>query len=335
MLHRLADWSFAAVTALGLLFLIAVPSAVGQDLGPAKDDPSVPKDAETILRIQIYLDQQMFCPGKIDGAIGEFTYKGVVNYNYSRGISDVYDWTQVIEDAYRAVPVLYAAFKMRVELMYFVDPKLPEKPEDQAGFKYMSYRSVAELIAERFHTDESYLARLNPKRNVNALKPGDIVFVPNVKPFRIEDVPKSKGFKEDAVLSKNTVVIDTKERMGAVYDPKERMLAAFPITPGKPQFIPVGDWKIMTMVTTPTFRWDKKFLEEGQRGDTAYQIPPGPNSPVGILWSGLSKSGIGLHGTSSPRTIGRAQSAGCVRFSNWDAIRLPFLVRPGSRVIVR
>lgn len=335
MLPRLAAWSPSCLASLVLFFLAAIRGADGQDLGPAKGDPTVPKDAETILRIQIFLDQQMFCPGKIDGAIGEFTYKGVVNYNYSRGNRDVYDWTQVIEDAYRAVPVLYAAFKMREELMAFVDPKLPEKPEQQVNFRYMSYRSVAELIAERFHTDESYLARLNPKKNINALKTGDIVFVPNVKPFRIEDVPKSKGFKEDAVLSKNTVVIDTKERMGAVYDPKERMLAAFPITPGKPQFIPVGDWKILTMVTTPTFRWDKKFLEEGQRGDTAYQIPPGPNSPVGILWSGLSKSGIGLHGTSSPRTIGRAQSAGCVRFSNWDAIRLPFLVRPGSRVIVR
>ena len=62
---------------------------------------------------------------------------------------------------------------------------------------------------------------------------------------------------------------------------------------------------------------------------------PAPNSPVGILWCGISKSGIGLHGTAMPRTIGRAQSAGCVRFANWDAIRLPTLIRPGSKVIVR
>jgi len=309
--------------------------AGAQDLGPAKSDPSVPKDRETILRIQIFLDRELFCPGKVDGAIGEFTYKGVVNYNYSHGVADVYDWTRVIEDAYRAVPVLYAAFKVKEDLMQYVDGTLPDKPEEQQAYKYMFYRSMGELIAERFHTDETFLAALNPKKNIEALVKGDIVYVPNVKPFRIEDVPKSKGFKEDAVLSRNTVVIDTKERMGAVYDPAEKMLAAFPITPGKPQFIPVGDWKIVTMVTTPTFRWDKQFLEQGQRGDVSFAIPPGPNSPVGILWSGISKSGIGLHGTASPRTIGRAQSAGCVRFANWDAIRLPTLVRPGSKVIVR
>jgi len=59
------------------------------------------------------------------------------------------------------------------------------------------------------------------------------------------------------------------------------------------------------------------------------------SSPMGILWASLSKSGIGLQGTAMPRTIGLAESAGCVRFANWDAIRLPTLVRPGSQVIVR
>ena len=112
-------------------------------------------------------------------------------------------------------------------------------------------------------------------------------------------------------------------------------LAAFPITPGKPEFIPVGSWEVKTMLNTPSFRYDKQFLEEGVRGGEAWQLPPGPNSPVGILWCGISKSGIGLHGTALPRTIGRSQSAGCVRFANWDIVRLPTLIRPGSKVIVR
>lgn len=311
--------------------------ALAQDIAEAQRDPSVPQDRDTVLRIQVFLDREMFCPGKVDGALGEFTFKGVVNYNYSHGARDaeMYDWQRVIDAAERVVPVPYAAFKIREDLQKFVDPALPEKPEDQQGCKYMSYRSMAELVAERFHTDETFLSTLNPKKNMNALSAGDLVYVPNVKPFRIEEVPKGKSFGDDAKLNKNTVVIDTKERMAAVYDTKEKMLAAFPITPGKPQFIPVGDWKIVSMMSTPNFRWDKQFLEQGQRGDTAFEIPPGPNSPVGILWAGLSKSGIGLHGTASPRTIGRAQSAGCVRFANWDAIRLPTLVRPGSRVIVR
>jgi lipoprotein-anchoring transpeptidase ErfK/SrfK len=56
---------------------------------------------------------------------------------------------------------------------------------------------------------------------------------------------------------------------------------------------------------------------------------------VGIIWNGTSRSGIGLHGTSDPETIGRARSAGCIRLANWDAIRLPKLIRPGASVEIR
>ena len=308
---------------------------LAQDAGPGKDDPSVPKDRDTVLRIQIFLDRHLFGPGKVDGAVGEFTYKAVVNYNYAHGHRDIYNWGHAQAAAEAEVPVPYAAFKVRADLNTYVNPHLPEEPEQQAKASFMAYRSMQELIAERFHTDESFLVTLNPQKNLNALKPGDIVVVPNVKSFRIEDVKPMQSYKTDTALSSNTIVIDTVERMAAVYNSREEMLAAFPITPGKPEFIPVGEWTVKTMMNTPTFRYDKQFLEAGVRGTEAYQLPPGPNSPVGIIWCGLSKSGIGLHGTAQPRTIGRSRSAGCVRFANWDAIRLPTVIRPGARVIVR
>ncbi len=319
-----------------LLFIAALAlTAHAQDTGPAKDDPSVPKDRDTVLRIQIFLDRNLFGPGKIDGAIGEFTYKAVVNYNYAHGHRDIYNWGHAQEAAEREVPVPYAAYKIKADLLAYVNPNLPEEPEEQAKLPFMAYRSLVELIAERFHTDETFLELINPQKKMNALKPGDIVVVPNVRSFRIEEVKPMQSYKTDPVLSSHTIVIDTTERMAAVYSAKEMMLAAFPITPGKPQFIPLGEWEVKTIMNTPSFRYDKQFLEEGVRGDEAHQLPPGPNSPVGIIWCGLSKSGIGLHGTALPRTIGRSRSAGCVRFANWDAIRLPQLIRPGSRVIVR
>lgn len=318
-----------------LLCCLFVAGVHAQDTGPAKNDPSVPKERDTILRIQIFLDKHLYGPGKLDGAVGEFTYKAVVNYNYAHGFKDIYNWARIQEAAEAEVPVVYAAFKIQPVLVRYVTTELPEDYEKASEYPYMAYRSMLELIAERFHTDESFLAVLNPKKDLAALKPGDIVVVPNVKSFRIEDIKPMQGFKTDPVLSARTIVVDTTERMAAVYDDKEVMLAAFPITPGKPQFIPVGTWKVQSMVTTPTFRYDKQFLEEGVRGEEAFQIPPGPNSPIGVIWCGLSKSGIGLHGTAQPRTIGRTRSAGCVRFANWDAIRLPTLIRPGTRVIVR
>jgi len=309
--------------------------APGQDTGPAKDDPSVPKDLDTILRIQIFLDKNLFGPGKLDGALGEFTYKAVVNYNFAHGHSDLYDWTPVQAAAEKEVPVIFAAFKVRADLMKFINKDLPEDPAKQAEFPYMAYRSLSELVAERFHTDETFLAKMNPGKNIDTMKAGDVIVVPNVRSFRVEEVKPMQSFKEDKTLSSHTIVVDTTERMAAVYTSDEMMVAAFPITPGKPQFIPVGTWKVQSMMTTPSFRYDKQFLEEGVRGEEAYQLPPGPNSPIGIIWCGLSKSGIGLHGTALPRTIGRTRSAGCVRLANWDAIRLPSLIRPGTKVIVR
>jgi lipoprotein-anchoring transpeptidase ErfK/SrfK len=310
-------------------------AAPGQDTGPAKDDPSVPKDRDTILRIQIFLDKNLFGPGKLDGALGEFTYKAVVNFNFAHGHRDLYDWTPVQAAAEKEVPVIFAAFKVRADLMKFINKDLPEDPAKQAEFPYMAYRSLSELVAERFHTDETFLAKMNPGKNIDAMKAGDVIVVPNVRSFRVEEVKPMQSFKEDKTLSSHTIVVDTTERMAAVYTSDEMMVAAFPITPGKPQFIPVGTWKVQSMMTTPSFRYDKQFLEEGVRGDEAYQLPPGPNSPIGIIWCGLSKSGIGLHGTALPRTIGRTRSAGCVRLAKWDAIRLPSLIRPGTKVIVR
>ncbi len=310
-------------------------SSSAQEPGFVKKDTAVPTDRDSILRLQIFLDKHFFGPGKLDGAGGEFTRKAVVNYNHAHGHQDLYSWQIVNESAENEVPLPYAAYKINPSLLQFVEPDLPEEPEQQAQYDAMAYRSLAELIAERYHTDEVFLATLNPQKNMAALKPGDIVVVPNVEPFRIEDVPSKQSFKPDATLSGHTVVVDAVERMAAVYSANKTMLAAFPITPGKPKFIPMGQWEVQTMMTTPSFRYDKQFLEEGVRGDQAFQLPPGPNSPVGIIWCGLSKSGIGLHGTASPHTIGRSRSAGCVRLANWDAIRLPQLIRPGARVIVR
>ena len=294
------------------------------------------KDEETVLRVQLMLDGAGFGPGKVDGALGEFTYKAVVNYNFSKGRQDMRNWLPVLDDARRQFPQVFTETTVTAEMKKFVNPALSAKPDGWAKEKYMAYRSLLELLAERYHTDETFLSKINPGRNLEALKVGDVLRVPKVKsPFLIEAVKQYQKFEAQPDLSANTVVIDTSERIAVFYDGENKMIAAFVITPGKPQFIPRGQWKVVNMHATPNFRYDKNFLEKGERSETAFQVPPGPNSPVGVLWAGLSKSGIGLHGTASPRTIGRTESAGCVRFANWDAIRLPTLVRPGAKVIVR
>jgi len=127
-----------------------------------------------------------------------------------------------------------------------------------------------------------------------------------------------------------------KEELKGVGEANEqRLIASFPITPGYEKFIHRGKWTMRNCVEFPQWRYDPQLLKTGKRGKEAMQIPGGPNNPVGVVWAGLSKSGIGIHGTSSPETIGRSRSAGCIRLANWDAAKLPYLARPGSTVIIR
>src|SRR5436305_4797536 len=84
----------------------------------------------------------------------------------------------------------------------------------------------------------------------------------------------------------------------------------------------------------PTFRWDERMLKRGERSKNFHILPPGPNSPVGVVWIALNKRGIGIHGTDDPDTIGQAVSHGCIRLANWDVVRLAAKVKAGVQVSV-
>lgn len=303
-----------------------------------KEQPFIRKPKlsfEHCIHIQTHLDRFGFSPGKIDGDLGAYTEKAVYWYNKSRNIRPG-NWDPILRDASR-LKSTFQAYKIQKRDLTYVNPDLPYKPEFQAEAPYMSYRSLVEFVAERFHTTEGVIQRLNPKLDVRKLAPNDIVMAPNVVPFRIESIPTDKWYDKDTTLSNRTLVVDTKERMAVLYqtDLNSPIIGAYPITPGKEKYISYGTWKVKIMITTPTFRYDKKMLEEGERSDEYFMIPRGPNSPVGMFWAGLTKSGIGLHGTRTPHTIGRSESAGCIRLANWDAVRLPLVIRKGATVIIQ
>ena len=314
-----------------------------------------PKKGEDGLRIQIFLDQKCFGPGFLDGKPGNFTLRAVYSYNRFKGRSPG-AWDALLAEAEAEVKTLYATAIVPSLAKKYINPKLPRKYEDLADIKLMAYRSYLEFMAERYHTSESFLIELNGKSKAYGMKPGSPIKVPNIEPFRIEMLAVGRSHKADGKRDRHNVVIDTKNKQLFVYDPSQptitipgtamivseeeqkplgKMIAMFPITPGQEKFIHRGTWKIKNCVEFPSWRYDKQLLKTGKRGKEAIQVAHGPNNPVGVLWAGLTKSGIGIHGTSSPRTIGRSQSAGCYRLSNWDAARFPQYARPGSKVIVR
>jgi lipoprotein-anchoring transpeptidase ErfK/SrfK len=284
-------------------------------------------DEETSTRLQIFLDNRNFGPGKIDGQMGEFFRKALLAYKRANGMEE----SGAVDQSFLAeVPEAYTTWTIPPEALDFVGP-VPSRPSEQAKLKALKYGSLLELVCERFHAAENFIRKLNPGMNLDQLKPGDIVRVPNVIPFEIESL--KEGFIPDRPeLAARKVIVNTTERFLEIHE-NDKLIAEFPITPGSKSLpAPVGTWKIVGIATLPWFRHDEGVLNAGVKTSNFYNLPAGPNNPVGVLWMGLSKPHVGVHGTNNPETIGRAASHGCIRTANWDAARIKDLVTKGCVV---
>ena len=312
------------------------PSTPAPRANASSNEPAVPRAEpvsaqEVLTRLQIFLDQRSFGPGKIDGRWGEFTAKALVRYQLANSQSPTGQIDPAMQQALSKIFPIYTDYTLAAEDLQRVGD-VPSKPSEQAKKKAMLYRSVGEFLGERFHADPDFIAKLNKDKKIDLLKVGETVRVPNVPEFKIEDVKEVDHIPAHPEFSKRVIKIDTRYRMLDVYD-GDKIVCSYPITPGSTKLpAPIGVWKIVGIATLPWFRWDEAMLEHGYRSDNYFNIPPGPRNPVGILWMGLNKRGIGIHGTNSPNTIGRAASHGCIRLANWDAARVVNQVTEGMTV---
>jgi lipoprotein-anchoring transpeptidase ErfK/SrfK len=310
------------------------PSPAGKPTPPPRPTPvptpmvALPNyNEETSVRLQIFLDNHNFGPGKIDGQMGEFFRKALLAYKRANGMPTN---GSVDQSLLAEVPDAYTTWVIPPEADNFIG-ETSSKPSEQAKLKALKYGSYLELICERFHAAETFIRKINHGVNLDQLKPGDSVRVPNVTPFKIEDL--KEGFvPENPALAGRKIVIDTHERFLEIHE-GDKLVAEFPITPGSTTLpAPIGTWKILGIATLPWFRHDEGVLNAGVKTDNFYNLPAGPNNPVGVLWMGLNKPHVGVHGTNNPETIGRAASHGCIRTANWDAARIKDMVTKGCVV---
>ncbi|MCH2487602.1 MAG: L,D-transpeptidase family protein [Erythrobacter sp.] len=174
----------------------------------------------------------------------------------------------------------------------------------------------------------------------STFRPGQRIRVPNIGADRIEPgaitdrswqrTLAALGVGSDQPEVDRIVVSKAGKTLKAYQG--EELVALFTVSSGSSQFpLPLGEWDILGEAYNPPYSYDPEVLGDGE-GET-YQLPPGPNGPVGVVWIDLSKEHYGIHGTPEPETIGRAQSSGCVRLTNWDAARLAGMVSQSTRVI--
>jgi lipoprotein-anchoring transpeptidase ErfK/SrfK len=172
---------------------------------------------------------------------------------------------------------------------------------------------------------------------------GQLIRVPNIggdriAPGAVDDTAwqqtlQSLGVGTDQPKVAKVVVSKSEDTLKA-YDEGGKLVALFTVTSGSSHDpLPLGNWKVNGVSRNPPFHYNPDLFWDADATDEKQKLPPGPNGPVGVVWIDLSKEHYGIHGTPAPETIGRAQSHGCVRLTNWDAARLAQMVSPGTKVV--
>src|SRR4030095_11344307 len=76
--------------------------------------------------------------------------------------------------------------------------------------------------------------------------------------------------------------------------------------------LPLGDWKVTAVSKNPTFMYNPDLFWGGDPSHSKAKSPPGPTTPVGVVWIDIDRPHYGLHGTPEPSKVGHTSSHGCV-----------------------
>jgi lipoprotein-anchoring transpeptidase ErfK/SrfK len=314
--------TFTSLTSIvaSAVILLGPSSALAARRPPVRPVRSVGLSA---LELQVFLDRAGFSPGEIDGSGGPNSRRALAAFQDARGLTPGVQSRQALLDAFGSSETQSIVSYTITEADAagpFTD--IPADMTEKAKLPSLDFSSALEALGEKFHASPALLQRLNPRARFGV---GEQIRVPNISAD--EPVASGSARAEKVVVSKKASAL-------TAYDRDGKVIFHAPVTSGSAHdSLPLGQWAVTAVARHPTYNYNPELFWDADPGNAKATVPAGPNNPVGVVWIEINKPHYGLHGTPEPGGIGHSASHGCVRLTNWDAMRLAGLVAKGTRVV--
>lgn len=319
----------------------AIPASDPYGFSIVPDNRPVPPNP--ILQAQVLLDRRGFSPGVLDGKAGMSFKAALRGFQEAGGLPITGEYDRKTAAALLNGQDIPATWLVKIPEGFARGPffDIPRGLNEQASLPALTYRNLLEKLAERFHTTPETLVALNPAGTKAAAN--SVIRVPAIANQPVAQIAgDQRGWGETLAMlgvakdqpQADHLVVDKSVGLLRAYDVQNRLIAQFPVTTGSQHDpLPLGEWSILGVSRNPVFHYSPNLFWDASAKDQKAVLRPGPNGPVGVVWIDLSKDHYGIHGTPEPQLIGRTESHGCIRLTNWDAARLAQMVKRGVKAL--
>lgn len=178
-------------------------------------------------------------------------------------------------------------------------------------------------LAQQFDIGVYEMVKANPRLNEKVLKPNTSVIIP--AQFTLPSGPREG------------IVLNLADMRVFYYHPDGDTVSTYPVGIGRQGWsTPVGSTRIVSKTKNPAWHPPASIRREAARkGKTLpLVVPAGPHNPLGQYAMHLGFTGILMHGTNQPSSIGLRSSHGCIRLYPADIKELFSMVSVGTPVRV-